>query len=98
MKHKSLLAISVCFSVLAFSQSKKETTVSTTTTSIEVQDDVPFNIKKQQQSVTQGTVTIGGKNMSYHSVAGMLILKNDADTPTASMSYVAYFKDGDDAS
>lgn len=99
MKHKCFFLIS--FSLLALmsvhSQVKKETTV-TTTTSVEAPDDLAVNIKKQQQSITQGSVTVEGRNINYHAVAGILVLKNEMDTPTVSMSYVAYFKDGEDES
>jgi carboxypeptidase C (cathepsin A) len=47
-----------------------------------------------QKSVTQGTVTVEGKKINYKAVAGTLILKNKANQPTISMSYVAYFKKG----
>jgi carboxypeptidase C (cathepsin A) len=49
-----------------------------------------------EQSVTQGTVTVEGKQISYKAVAGTIILKNDDDKPTGSMFYVAYFKQGAD--
>jgi carboxypeptidase C (cathepsin A) len=58
-------------------------------------------------STTSGTVTVEGKTIHYHAVAGMLIVHppgwNDSPTPQphpkgvptqASMFYVAYFKDG----
>jgi carboxypeptidase C (cathepsin A) len=58
-------------------------------------------------STTAGTVTVEGKTIHYHAVAGMLIVHppgwNDSPTPPphakggptrASMFYVAYFKDG----
>jgi len=78
-----------------FAQQKKETTVSTTT--IEAPSEVSFNLRKQQQSATTGTVTVEGKKINYRAVAGTLVLKNDLDSPTVSMSYVAYFKDDEDA-
>jgi carboxypeptidase C (cathepsin A) len=49
-----------------------------------------------EQSVTHGTVTVEGKQISYRAVAGTIILKNDEDKFTGSMFYVAYFKDGAD--
>ena len=49
-----------------------------------------------EQSVTHGTVTVEGKQISYRAVAGTIILKNDEDKPTGSMFYVAYFKQGAD--
>jgi len=67
---------------------------------------------KTATSTSEGTVTVEGKTIHYHAVAGMLIVHpkgwNDESpmpTPTpkskpaeASMFFVAYFKDGADAS
>ena len=47
-----------------------------------------------QQSATQGSVTVGGKNIAYTADAGTLVLKDDKGDPTATMSYVAYFANG----
>jgi len=49
---------------------------------------------KPQLSISSGTVTIGGQRLGYKANAGTLILTNDKRQPTASMFYVAYFKDG----
>jgi len=57
-------------------------------------------------STTEGSVTVEGKAIHYHAVAGLLIVHpqgwNDAapykprsKSPEASMFYVAYFKDGE---
>ena len=55
-------------------------------------------------STTAGSVTVEGRTIRYHAVAGLLIVHpkgwNDAATPTgrppeSSMFYVAYFKDGE---
>lgn len=51
--------------------------------------------KKQQVSVTYGSVTVEGNRINYKAVCGNIILKNTSDTPTASVFYTAYFKDGD---
>lgn len=50
---------------------------------------------KPQKVVTQGSVMVEGNRINYQAVAGTLILKNKNDTPTISISYIAYFKDGD---
>ena len=50
-----------------------------------------------QQSATLGSVTIGGKSIAYTADAGLLVLRNDKDEPTAEMSYVAYFANGREA-
>ena len=56
---------------------------------------------KAEQSVTHASVTVEGKRIEYKAVAGTLILHgtgDDENTPTASIFYVAYFKQGADAS
>lgn len=97
MKPQMIFLLGLSFLVLnnLQAQPKKETTVSTTT--IETPGDSFNNIRKQQQSVTEGSVTVEGRKIIYHAVAGTLVLKNELDTPTVSMSYVAYFKDNEDA-
>jgi carboxypeptidase C (cathepsin A) len=50
---------------------------------------------KPQKVVTQGSVMVEGNRINYQAIAGTLILKNNNDTPTISISYIAYFKDGD---
>ena len=49
-----------------------------------------------QQSATQGSVTVGGKVIAYTANAGTLVLKNDKGDPAATMSYVAYVANGRD--
>ncbi len=61
-------------------------------------DSAVVNYKKQQRSITYGSVTVEGKPISYQAVAGSLVFKNSSDTPLISMSYDAYFKTSDDAS
>ncbi len=75
-------------------QSKRPATAQTATVAA-VQDSTKrsFDIKKSQKSVTHGTVTVAGKRITYEAVTGTLVLKNDKDVPTISMSYTAYFKD-----
>jgi carboxypeptidase C (cathepsin A) len=51
---------------------------------------------KPEQSVTQHSVTLGGKTIDYTATAGTLILRNDKDEPTAAMGYVAYTRRGGD--
>jgi len=75
----------------AYAQQKKETT--TTTVKVDVKQDSINNYKRPQKSITHGSVTVEGKRIIYEAVAGTLVLKNEQDTPTISMSYVAYFKD-----
>ncbi|HEV2111378.1 MAG TPA: peptidase S10, partial [Gammaproteobacteria bacterium] len=49
-----------------------------------------------QQSATQGSVTVGGKAIAYTANAGTLVLKNDKGDPAATMSYIAYIANGRD--
>jgi len=53
---------------------------------------------KAEQSVTEHSVEIGGKTISYTATAGTLIVRNDKDEPTAAMGYVAYTMRGAEAS
>ncbi|MGN6297693.1 MAG: S10 family peptidase [Ginsengibacter sp.] len=83
-----------CFAFLiatgftSFSQTKKENT----TVKIDIEKDTVVNYKKPHTSVTESSVTVEGKRINYKAIAGMLILKNKVDSPTLSMSYVAYFQ------
>ena len=45
---------------------------------------------KAEQSVTQHSLSIGGKPISYTATAGTLLVRNDKDEPTASIGYIAY--------
>lgn len=49
---------------------------------------------KPESSVTHGSVSVDGTTVKYTATAGTLILKNKDEKPMASMSYVAYTKDG----
>lgn len=92
MKSKKILllfAFLFAFNFFSNAQLRKETT----TIKVDVRQDSINNYKKPQKAVTYGSVTVEGKRISYEAVAGTLVLKNAADTPTISMSYVAYFKD-----
>jgi carboxypeptidase C (cathepsin A) len=92
MKQKVALFIHLLliWSISSVGQLKKETT----TLKVDIQSDTVANITKPQKSVTEGTVSIEGKPINYQAIAGTLILKNTNDTPTCSMFYVAYFKEG----
>jgi carboxypeptidase C (cathepsin A) len=54
----------------------------------------PGSAPKGETSVTHGSVTVNGETIHYTATAGTLILKNKDEKPIASMSYVAYTKDG----
>lgn len=47
---------------------------------------------KAEQSVTQHSISIGGKPISYNATAGTLLVRNEKDEPTAAMGYVAYIQ------
>ncbi len=49
---------------------------------------------KAVESVTQGSVTVGGSRIDYVATAGSIILKNARGKPTGSMFYVAYVRSG----
>ena len=57
-------------------------------------DAKPAAAIADQQSATQGSVTVGGKSIAYTADAGTLVLRNDKNEPTATMSYVAYLANG----
>ncbi len=96
MKTKTILLNILSLIFLSFTlhaQTQKETT----TIKVDIKQDSIINYKKPQKSVTHSLVTVEGNKINYEAVAGTLILKNNLDTPTLSMSYVAYFKEGGDA-
>src|SRR5690348_13878394 len=45
---------------------------------------------KEQKSVTDHSVRIGGETIAYKATAGTIILKDQKGEPTGSMFYVAY--------
>ncbi len=55
-------------------------------------DSAVVNYKKQQRSITYGSVNVEGNAINYQAVAGSLVFRNGADSPIISMSYIAYFK------
>ncbi len=58
-------------------------------------------LSKPMSSITTGSVTVEGKPISYQAEAGTLVLDGtgaDEGKPQVAMSYVAYFKQGADAS
>ena len=52
----------------------------------------------EHNSVTHGTVTVGGQSIAYTATTGNLILKDKKGKPAVSVFYVAYTKDGADRS
>ena len=88
-KHISLACIFLFTCCATYAQVKKEIT----TVKVDVKEDSGTDYKNPQKSVTHGIVTVEGNRINYEAVAGTIVLKNNADTPTASIFYVAYFKD-----
>lgn len=89
-----LILMVILFTFPSFAQVKKEST----SVKIDFQKDTLINFKKPQKSITYGSVTVEGKRISYEAIAGMLVLKNNLDSPTITMSYVSYSKNDEDAS
>jgi len=50
----------------------------------------PVVIPKEESSVTEHTIRIGGQNIPYKATAGMLLLKNAKDEPTALVYSTSY--------
>ncbi len=94
MKTKTILLSIASLFFLCFNADaqKKETT----SVKVDIKQDSIINYKKPQKSITHGSVTVEGNKINYQAVAGTIVLKNNLDTPTCSMSYIAYFKDGGD--
>jgi carboxypeptidase C (cathepsin A) len=53
---------------------------------------------KPEQSVTEHTIKLDGAPLKYKATAGTLVIRNDDDEPIATIGYVAYTKDGAEAS
>ncbi len=49
---------------------------------------------EEQQSVTNGKITIGGSTVAYTATAGTMLLSEEFGDPQASIFYVAYTRDG----
>jgi carboxypeptidase C (cathepsin A) len=49
---------------------------------------------EEKISKTQHKATIGGQEIAYTATAGTMVLKKEDGTPTASLFYIAYVKDG----
>ncbi|MFZ1799179.1 MAG: hypothetical protein WAU24_04890 [Chitinophagaceae bacterium] len=96
MKSKTIVACIIAF-IFSNVSVKAQMQKQTTSVKVDIMQDSIINYKKPQKSVTHGTVTVEGNKINYEAVAGTIILKNNLDTPTLSMSYVAYFKEVDDA-
>ncbi|HYB61147.1 MAG TPA: peptidase S10 [Methylomirabilota bacterium] len=52
----------------------------------------PPEIPKEESSVTDHTIRIGGQTIPYKATAGTILLKNEKDELVASMFYIAYIR------
>ena len=96
MKSKQILLLGASLLALNFSssaQGKKETTTVVKKVNVQQDSTFTFNLKKSEKVITHGVVTVEGKRISYEAASGTLVLKNNDNSPTISMSYFAYFKD-----
>ncbi len=94
---KKILVLSAIFFVSCFSVSAQQKKEMFPSARIDNSlDSAVVNYKKQQRSITYGSVTVEGKSINYEAATGSLVFKNAQDTPLISMSYTAYFKSGDD--
>lgn len=86
-----LSALLLSLQATSHAQAKKEIT----TVQVAMRQDSTVNYKKPQKSITYDFVTVEGTRINYRAEAGTLILKDKEDSPTISISYVAYFKSDD---
>ena len=54
----------------------------------------PADTPKEETSLTDHTIRIGGQEISYQATAGTFLLKDDKGEPTASLFYIAYTRKG----
>jgi len=60
-------------------------------------DDTPTPVAADErlqprQRETTGSVQVGGQRIDYRAVAGLMVVDDSKEEPSATMSYVAYFK------
>src|SRR5436190_5208925 len=56
--------------------------------------EAPKETPKPEQSVTEHSISIGGKPIAYTATAGTLVLRDEKDEPTAQFGYTAYVRKG----
>ena len=97
----ALASLLLC-SAPAFAASSANANDSAQTSNQDIQvGSLTERLSKPMSSVTHGSVTVEGKPISYQAEAGTLVLDGtgaDEGKPQVAMSYVAYFKQGADAS
>lgn len=80
------------FILTLLSSLQAEETVTTTEKNVTVKES--DKDLKEESVVTNHTMHVGGKELSYKAIAGNLLLKNnEQNQPKASIFYVAYIKD-----
>ena len=82
--------IIMCF-IINWGYLNAQTEIKKSVTKKFIDSTVIFSIKPQKV-LTNGSVTVEGRQINYKAIAGTTILKNDKDKPTCSMFYVAYIK------
>jgi carboxypeptidase C (cathepsin A) len=87
------LTIALALLVASTATAKGATDTGTGATAAPAGGEAP----KAEQSVTQHSISIGGRSIEYTATAGMLLVHDERDEPTASMGYVAYVQRGGDA-
>lgn len=56
-------------------------------------DSIPRDPIKEETSETKHSVKINGTELHYKAIAGNILVRNENNSPKASIFYVAYFKD-----
>lgn len=87
MKSKRIMLVAMAVFACSFTSMAQEKKTE------KLKTDTSFT--KPTKSITEGSVIVEGTRINYQAVAGTEILKDKNDSPTLSMSYVAYFKEGE---
>ena len=88
---KRLLTV-LCFSVLALGATASRAADEAPAAKPSAPESKP--VPKEEKAVTHHSTTIRGQHVDYTATVGNLVIKNDKDEPAATMSYVAYTRDG----
>ena len=92
MKPNRILLLSVMFALTLYTFGQERKAVLPESKIDNSLDSTVINYKKQQRSITYGSVNVEGNTINYQAVAGSLVFRNSTDTPIISISYIAYFK------
>lgn len=91
---KATAVIFICILQLIWSIPKAQVNKENFPGNRSIHDSV-INSNGSQKSVTYGSVMIENNRINYKAVSGTIILKSADTIPTASIFYVAYFKEGE---